>query len=167
MAIDEILAAVQASAEMTADAQAGNLRAVARSLSVGLKRVVVGNRLNITTASARYQSADGLPGPLAFEAAMMALEDFATAQANSETLLTKLSARATARALEAFREDRGLDFGAPALREMLALLTPSVLTQGQCDAFLALAEVPDPVTETQVRAALTDETGLLRVGGET
>lgn len=134
----------------------GSTQAIADILSVGRTRLVSGT---ITTrgAAAAFPALGGLPGSLAFEAAMLALETFAAANVDSADIATKLTARGVRRQLAGFQE-LGLDFSVAALRGMLdQLAAASVLTTAQASGFKGLAPVvADPITHTQVGAALTE-----------
>lgn len=136
---------------------------IAARLSAG--RVAIQQGATITTrgASAAFPSIAGLPGPLAFEAAMLALETFATAQVNSADLPTKLTARAVGRQLQAFQE-LGLDFGSPAMRAMLDSFKGVVLSAEQAEAFKALAQKPAPLTTNEVSDALNRAENRLTLG---
>ena len=129
--------------------------AIAAVLSVGRKRVVSGQTITTRGAAARFPVVAGLLGPLAFEAAMLALETFASANADAGDLATKLMARAVRRQLQGF-QDLGLDFGEPALRSMLDSFVPAILSPDQAAGFKALAEAPDPVPVQAVVAALNE-----------
>jgi hypothetical protein len=160
MAADEIRAAILASPDLKAKAQAGAINALAGALSAGRISTTAGVKIRAAEAAERYPDAGALPGPLAFEAVLLALEAFAIAKADSTTPRERFMARATDRALIEFK-GAGLDFGRPALRDMLTALVPTVLTQAQASALLGLAERPDRITEAEVRAALFDEVGRL------
>lgn len=136
---------------------------IAARLSTG--RVVVQQGATITTrgASAAFPAIGGLPGPLAFEAAMLALEAFASTQANSEQITTKLLARAVGRQLQGFQA-LGLDFGSPAMRSMLDTLAGTVLSPEQVAGFKGLAQKPSPLTTNEVSDALNRAENLLTLG---
>lgn len=160
MTAEEIQAAIVASPELKAKAQAGAINALAGALSAGRISTVAGVKIRAAEAAERYPDAGALPGPLAFEAVLLALEAFAIAKAESATPRERFMARATDRALVEFKS-QGLDFGRPALRDMLTALVPAVLTQAQASALLGLAERPDRITEADVRAAILDDRGRL------
>jgi len=160
MAADEIRAIILASPDLKAKAQAGAINALAGALSAGRISTEAGVKIRAAEAAERYPDAGTLPGPLAFEAALVALEAFAIAKAGSATPRERFMARAIDRALVEF-QSQGLDFGRPALRDMLTALVPAVLTQAQASALLGLAERPDRITAAEVRGALFDEAGRL------
>ena len=137
-------------AEPRADAQ------IAAILSVGRTRVETGLVITTRGAASRFPAAAPLTGPLAFEAAMLALETFAAQGIQSANPQTMLTARAVKRQLVAF-DERGLDFGDPVLRGMLDSFTvsePPLLTGAQVAGFKSLANVADPVSERAVTIAL-------------
>lgn len=154
MTDDEIRAAVQADPRLQRLAAAGNTWAIAAALAASAGRAQVGDVLTTRGAAARYPVVDGLAGPLAFEAAMIALEDYAAANTASAVQLDRLRARSIARMLDVF-PTMGLDFGDGALRETLDTLTPDALSADQVAAFKGLAgRVPARVTARQVAAAI-------------
>ncbi len=150
----------EAAIDLYLDANNRNDVRIAELLSAAKPRaVVVGQTITTRGAAARFPALGGLPRSLSFEAATMALENFAAAGASSPDLLTKLLARAVTRQLEGFGR-LGLDFGEPELRTMLDLLTtvPSteapVLTVAQAAGFKALAEMYVPFSVDAVSRAL-------------
>ena len=129
---------------------------IAAILSVGRTRVETGPVITTRGAASKFPAIGPLPGPLAFEAAMLALETFATQGAQSADPQTMLTARAVKRQLVAF-DERGLDFGDPVLRGMLDSFTvsePPLLTVAQVDGFKSLALVAAPIEPRAVTLAL-------------
>lgn len=60
--------------------------------------------------------------------------------------------------------DQGrLRLDSPFVRATLQAMVPALLTQVQCDALLARAQVPDPISEFDVRCAIFNDDGTLRV----
>lgn len=154
MTADDIRGAVQADPQLQRLARAGNSAAIAAVLRHTGGQPQTGDVITTRGAAARYPSVDGLPGPLAFEAAMLQLEGWSANHANSAELLHHLRARAISRVLEVF-PTLGLDFGDPALRATLDTLVPDVLSQAQVDAFKTLAAVAAVnVTQRQVLDAI-------------
>ena len=154
MTSDDISAAVAADPRLQRLAAAGNAWAIAAALAAFAGRVRVGDVLTTRGAAARFPAIGDLAGPLAFEAAMIALEDYAAANTASAVQLDRLRARSTARMLAVF-PTMGLDFGDAALRETLDTLTPDALSACQVAAFKSLAgSVPARVTARQVTAAI-------------
>ena len=154
MTADDIRAAVEASPQLCRLATAGNVAALTVMLRLHCQTVQAGEVITARGAAARFSSIDNLPGPLAFEAAIGALEAFVAANADSADVQDKLRARAIGRVLEVFPA-LGLDFGDPALRASLDTLAEDVLTQAQIDAFKGLARVQmGQVTEAEVRQAI-------------
>lgn len=57
-----------------------------------------------------------------------------------------------------------LDFGSPATRaQLVALRDQGLISAEVCTALLGIAEVPDPVAEFDVRCAIFNDDGTLRV----
>ncbi|MEY5100923.1 MAG: hypothetical protein RJA36_3642 [Pseudomonadota bacterium] len=170
MSPEQIRSAIQADAGLLALAQAAasdaDIAALAASVAQQApKRVVLGSSITTRGAAARFPSIGGLPPSLSFEAAMMALETFATAGAQSSDMPTKLLARAVSRQIEGFQR-LGLDFGEPELRTMLDYLTtlqPAVLTTAQAAGFKALADAAEVVTPHDIKAAIYADDGTLLV----
>lgn len=60
--------------------------------------------------------------------------------------------------------DQGrLRLDSPFVRATLQAMVPALLTQVQCDDLLARAQVPDPIGEFDVRCAIFNDDGTLRV----
>lgn len=133
---------------------AGSTQAIADILSVGRTKLVSGT---ITTrgAAAAYPALGGLPGALAFQLAHRKLVSFAATAKASQTLSTSLLGEAIELQITSFR-DLGLDFSSPALRGMLDIIVQSGgITAEEAAGFKGLAvSQPDPITHTQVGAAL-------------
>ncbi len=127
---------------------------IAAIISVGRKRVVQGPVITTRGAAAAFPSLNQLPGALAFQLAFRKLTTFATAASASPELVTNLLGDAITLQLESFH-NLGLDFGSPALRDMLDLIVlKGAITAEEAAGFKALAEVPDAVTGAQVGRAL-------------
>lgn len=125
----EILAAVQASPELTAMAQAGNTQGIADALSVGRTRLVpteVGNGTILEVL-------DITKGNL--------LIDF-------------IETHHDFRHVKPLVAQGRLRLDLPRTRETLRSLVPAVLSQDDVDALLACATTPDPITHTEVGAAI-------------
>lgn len=137
----EILTAIQASPALTAMAQAGNTQGISDALSAGRTRVV-----------SHFASERGILerfplGPLAADALLAKLEAFAATPHQM--------ARIVSRALKFLAQPEGLDIGAPATQGLLDALAAGGVINAQERAGLAqMATVPDPVTHTEVGAAI-------------
>ena len=60
--------------------------------------------------------------------------------------------------------DQGrLRLDSPFVRGALQSMVPALLTQAQCDSLLTRAQVPDPVSEFEVRVAIYNDDGSLKV----
>jgi hypothetical protein len=120
---------------------AGNTQAIADALSAG--------RTKIAT---RFTSARGVlekypAGPVAADALLSKLEAFAAT--------THPLASLVKRANGFLAQADGLDLGSPATLGMLdALAGGGVITTAERDGLKTIATVPDPVTHTEVGAAL-------------
>jgi hypothetical protein len=146
MTPQEIRDAIAASPELQVLGQ--NTQAIADALSVGRKRV------ESRIISARGIAAEFPGGPVAAEVVLMKLEGAAAAASASTDQSQKVLGSLISRQLR-FLAGEGLDFGSPALRGVLdQFVGMSILTQGEVDGLKALADVPDPITHTQVGAAL-------------
>jgi hypothetical protein len=146
MTLQEIRAAIAASPEL--QALGANTQAIADILSVGRKRVI--SRI----VSARGVASDFPAGPLAAETVLMKLESAAAQLSASAGIQEKTLGSLIARQLK-FLAGEGLDFGSAALRSMLdQFAVMGILTAGEVDGLKSLALVDDPVTHTQVGAAL-------------
>lgn len=127
-------------AEITPLVAFRNTQAIADILSVGRTKVV-----------SHFASERGIlerypGGPLQADALLAALEGFATT--------AHPMARIVGRALKFLAQPEGLDIGSPATQALLDQLTPGVISQAQRDGLRAMATVNDPITHTQVGAAL-------------
>lgn len=148
MTPEEIRAAIAASPELQALAEAGNTQAIADALSAGRKRVV--SRI----ISARGIAAEFPGGPVAAEVVLMKLEGAAAAAQASNDPEQQVLGSLIARQLRFLAAD-GLDFGSAALRGMLdQFVGMGILTQAEVDGLKSLALVDDPITHTQVGHAL-------------
>lgn len=152
MTPQEIRAAIAASPELTALAQAGNTQAIADALSAGRTRI-----------ASHFASERGVlerfpGGPLAGDALLAKLEAFA-ATAHPLASIVK-------RALKFLGQAEGLDIGSPATQGListLAGLNPPVITTAERDGLRAMATQPDPVPEFDVRRAIFADDGTLLV----
>jgi hypothetical protein len=146
MTPQQIRDAIAASPEL--QALGANTQAIADILSVGRKRVI--SRI----VSARGVASDFPAGPLAAEGVLLKLEGAAAQLSASAVTQEKVLGSLIARQLK-FLAGEGLDFGSPALRSMLGeFAVMGILTTGEVDGLKSLALVDDPVTHTQVGAAL-------------
>lgn len=139
----EIRAAIKASAGLTDLAHQHQTQAIADTLSVGMVKVVtrhggIGTILEALGADTGAALLDGL----------FALRDTNPAVKWAWSLI-----------------DRGeLDFGSPATRAMIVRLKDEgKIPPDIASALLALAEVPDPVDEFDVRVAIFADDGSLMV----
>ena len=154
MTDDEIRAAVQPDPRLQRLAAAGNTWAIAAVLAASAGRVQAGAVLTSRSATALFPAVGGLPGPLALEAAMIALEDYAASHAGSTIQRERVLARGIKRMLDVF-PTLGLDFGNAAMRDTIDTLVPDVLSAAQAAAFKGLAgSAPVQMTASQVTAAI-------------
>lgn len=154
MTDDEIRAAVQADQRLLRLAVAGNAGAIAAVLAASAGRVQVGAVLTPRSAAALFPAVGGLPGPLALEATMIALEDYAALHAGSAIQRERVLARGIKRMLDAFTT-LGLDFGHSTLRDTLDALALDVLSADQVAALKSLAgSAPAQLTARQVVSAI-------------
>lgn len=143
MTPQQIRDAIAASPEL--QALGGNTQAIADALSAGRTKII-----------SHFASERGIlerhpSGPLAADALMSKLEAFA-ATAHPMASIVK-------RAMKFLSNPEGLDIGAPTTRGLLAQLTAGgVLTEGERAGLQAMATVADPITHTQVGAALAGAT---------
>lgn len=146
MTPQEIRDAIAASPELQALGR--DTQAIADALSVGRKRV------QSRIVSARGIAAEFPGGPVAAEVVLMKLEGAAAAASASADQSQKVLGSLISRQLRFLAAD-GLDFGSAALRGMLdQFVSMSILTQAEVDGLNSLADVDDPITHTQVGAAL-------------
>ena len=137
----EILAAIAASPELQALAAAGDTQGIADVLSVGRTKTV-----------SHFASERGILerfplGPLAGDALLAKLEAFA---ATAHPM-----ARIVGRALRFLAQPEGLDIGSAATQDLLdSLAAGGVITAEERAGLAAMATVPDPVSHTEVGAAL-------------
>lgn len=129
MTNDEIRAAIAASPELQALAAAGNTQAIADALSAGRTRFVPTEIGNGTI-----------------------LEVLGLAKGNA--LIDLINTHADFRHVKPLVEQGRLRLDTMLVRATLQSLVPAVLTQAEADALVARAKEPDPVTHTQVGAAL-------------
>ena len=137
----EILAAIAASPELQALAAAGDTQGIADALSVGRTKTVS------HFASERGILARFPLGPLAGDALLAKLELFAQS--------AHPMARIVGRALKFLARPEGLDIGAATTQGLLdALAAGGAITAEERAGLAQMATVPDPVTHTEVGAAL-------------
>lgn len=137
----EILAAIAADEDLQALADAGDHAAIAAALSVGRTRVA--SRL----ISERGVMSHYAGGPVAADVLLGKLEAFAASGLPGSGPVK--------RALKFLATDAGIDIGDEAMRAQLqAIATGGVISQGECDALLSLALVPDPIPHEAVTAAI-------------
>ena len=146
MTPQQIRDAIAASPEL--QALGANTQAIADILSVGRKRVI--SRI----VSARGVASDFPAGPLAAEGVLLKLEGAAAQLSASAVTQEKVLGSLISRQLK-FLAGEGLDFGSGALRSMLGeFAVMGILTEGEVEGLKSLALVDDPITHTQVGAAL-------------
>lgn len=137
----EILAAIAASPELQTLAAAGDTQGIADALSVGRTKTV-----------SHFASERGILerfplGPLAGDALLAKLEAFA--------VTAHPTARIVGRALKFLAQPEGLDIGSAATQGLLdSLAAGGVITAEERAGLTAMATVPDPVSHTEVGAAL-------------
>jgi len=148
--LQEIRAAIAASAELTALAQVGDLQAIADTLSVGRMKVVP------RMVSARGLAEHVPSGPLAAEVILLKLEAARDAMLASGDEQQQVMGSLLRRQLTFLSSD-GLDFGSQALRGMLDQFQGlGVLTASEVTGLKAIALAPDPVAWQQVRDAVEE-----------
>lgn len=146
MTPQEIRDAIAASPEL--QALGTNTQAIADALSVGRKRVVP----RMTSARGLAELMPG--GPVAAEVVLMKLESAAASMLQSADQQQRVLGSLLHRQL-GFLAGEGLDFGSAALRGMLdQFVGMGILTADEVAGLKAIALVDDPVTHTQVGAAL-------------
>lgn len=137
----EINAAIAASPALQALAAAGDTQGIADALSAGRTKVV-----------SHFASERGIlerfpAGPLAGDALLAKLEVFAAT--------AHPTARIVGRALKFLAQPEGLDIGAPATQGLLdQLAAGGVITAEERAGLTAMATVADPISHTDVGAAL-------------
>lgn len=142
MTHDDIRAAIAADPALQALAQAGNTQAIADALSVGRTRVQSPHIVSERGILDRYAG-----GPVAADTVLTKLETFAASQ--------HPMAGVVRRALRFLGTEAGLDIGAATTRMLLdQLAAGGAITADEAGHLKALALVPDPVTHTDVGAAL-------------
>lgn len=141
MTHDEILAAIAADPALQAMATAGNTQGIADALSEGRTKIV-------SHFASERGILERLPqGPLAGDALLAKLESFA--------VVGHPMSRIVARALKFLAQPAGLDIGAAATQLLLdELAAGGVITAQERAGLAAMATVPDPVSHTDVGAAL-------------
>ena len=155
MTAQEIRDAIAASQEL--QALVPDTTALAAALSVG--RTEVYSRL----VSARGMAADYFGGPVGAEVILMKLEGAATALKASAEQADKVLGSLISRQL-GFLSGDGLDFGYPALRGMLdQFAAGGILTAEEVVGLKAIATRPLPVSEHDVRHAIYNDNGTLKV----
>lgn len=144
----EIRDAIAASPEL--QALVPDTAALAAALSAGRTRV-----------ASHFASERGILeryplGPIEADALLAALEAFADT--------AHPMARIVGRALKFLAMPEGLDIGSPATLGLLdQLMAGGVLTQTQRDGLRQMATVSDPVNEFDVRVAIFNDDGTLKV----
>lgn len=113
------------------------------------------------TARSEYWLTDrGLVADLSVASGSVALSD---------SILTKLDAAAEqSRSVKAiadrlYNDTRGVNFGDPAMIGWFQAMTPAVFTEAERDALLALSVQPAPVSEFEIRKAIFNDDGSLKV----
>lgn len=154
MTPQQIRDAIEADPELQALAAAGNTQAIADALSTGRTVADPVTKFTSLGIAERFPTLSGLPGPLAAEMVLQKLEGFALAAGASADFATKLLGDATARQMGHLKTG-GMAIGSPAIAQMLAVIVASgAMTQAEADALTSVAHMPDPVTHTEVGAAL-------------
>ncbi len=142
----EIRDAIAASAELQALAAAGSTQAIADALSLGRTRL-----------KSRFITERGVIAALGTQAGetfLQALEDFATATLPGGHPLQADHA-GIARVLRWLKTDAGIELGEAQVQTLLGVLgAVGVVDSSHAAVIAALAHEPDPVTHTQVGAAL-------------
>lgn len=109
--------------------------------------------------SERFPEIEGLPGPLGAELVFRKLESFSTSTLASDDITLSLLGGAVIRQMGHLQRS-GLAIGSPAVIAMLvAIVQVGGLTQVESDALISVAEVPDPITEFEVRKACWADNG--------
>lgn len=89
--------------------------------------------------------------------------------AMSDSVLAKLDAAAEqSRSVKAltnrlYNDTRGINFGDPAMIAWFVAMTPTLFTEQERDALLALSQLPAPVGEFEIRQAIFNDNGSLKV----
>lgn len=141
MTPQQIRDAIEADPALQALAAAGNTQAIADALSAGRTKVV-----------SHFASERGILerfplGPIAGDALLTKLDTFA-ATAHPMASIVK-------RAMKFLGQPEGLDLGSPATQGLLdQLALGGVMTAEERAGLRAMATVADPVTHTEVGAAL-------------
>lgn len=129
--------------------------AIAAVLSAGRTRIAP--RL---IGDADVSLAIGIPdGPMF----LLGLEDAATTRPATDASPEQLAVYATARQAWRSVQNKAFEIGNPAVRAAIDLFVGVLLTADQAVAIKALAEVPDPVSEWDVRCAILAADGGLLV----
>jgi hypothetical protein len=143
MTLQEIRAAIAASAELQALAVAGSFGPIATALSIGR-----------TKLASHFASERGVlerfpGGPLAADALISKLEAFA--------LTTHPMSSIVRRALKFLAQAQGLDIGSPATQGLIdALLSIDVITQTERNGLRAMATVAYEITVADVERAVRE-----------
>lgn len=141
MTQQEIRDAIAASQELQVLQAAGNVDAIARTLSTGRTKV-----------ASHFASERGVlerfsGGPIAADALLTKLEAFTTSGHPMASIVK--------RALKFLAQSEGLDIGSPATQGLLAQLgAGGVLTADEVAGLRAMALQPDPITREQVTEAI-------------
>lgn len=89
--------------------------------------------------------------------------------AMSDSVLNKLdAAAASSRSVQTivnrlYNDTRGINFGDPATVDWFQSMTPAVFTEAERDALVSLALQPSPVSEFDIRRAIFNDNGSLKV----
>lgn len=133
--------------------------AIAEALSVGRTRIDATEMYASLGISERFPELAGLPGPLGAELVFRKLEGFSTAALTSEDIVVSLLGGAVIRQMGHLQRT-GLAIGSPAVIAMLgAIVQVGGLTQVEADALISVAEVPNPITEYEVRKVCWADNG--------
>ena len=155
MTNDEIRAAI--TADPALQALVPDTQALADALSVGRTKVVP----RMTSARGLAELLAG--GPVQAETILLKLEGARDAMLASADPAQSLMGSMLRRQLR-FLDADGLDFGSPALRGMLdQFQAAGILTAEDVTAVKTIGVVPDPVSEFEVRVAIFNHDGTLRV----
>lgn len=160
MTADEIRAAIVASSSLLqmAHADPPDTHGIAAAVSVGRKRVA-----QPCMVSARGLAGKLSGGALAAEVILLKLEGARDAMLQSQDPQQRVVGSLLRRQLSFLAGD-GLDFGDPALRSMIEQFgAQGLITADEAAHLKALAEVPDPVTEFEVRCAIFADDGSMLV----
>lgn len=161
MTPQEIRDAITASPEL--QALVPDTTALASALSAGRTTFDAVTKFSSLGISERFPALGGLPGPLAAELVFQKLEGFAAVAKSSQDPATALLGGATERQMGHLKAS-GMAIGSPAVGAMLSVIVSAgALTQAEADALVSVAAVPAPVSEFDVRVAIYNDDGTLKV----